>query len=152
LDQFDQSISAARKSINISPSFALGHMALGLALLFAGRASEAITPLEYGSQLSSYDPQNFVDSTCLRARLFSGRVKATLESAARALQVRQNWWTSLEAIVCCYAALEKWDEAHRYVQLMKSVKKPTGDVMAPLNAHNPVWAEQVAIALQKAGA
>lgn len=152
LNRFDQSISAARKSIDISPSFALGHVALGMALLFAGRAPEATAPLEYGLRLSPYDPQNFVWFNMLAlARLFSGRAEAALESAARALQVRPNWWTSLEVIVCCYASLEKWDEARRYGQLMGSVTRPPGDVMAPLKAHNPIWAEQMAVALQKAG-
>lgn len=153
LNRFDQSISAARKSIDISPSFALGHMALGMALLFAGRASEAAKTLEYGLRLSPYDPQNFVWFNMLAlARLFSGRPEVALESAARALQIRPNWWTSLEVMVNCYAALEEWDEAKRYVQLMESVTKPPGDVLAPLKAHNPIWAEQLATALQKAGA
>ena len=152
-NRFDQSISAARKSIDISPSFALGHLALGMALLFAGRASEATVPLEYGIRLSPYDPQNFTWFNMLAlARLFSGRPEAALESAARGLQVRPNWWTSLEVIVCCYASLEKWDEARRYVQMMETITKPTGDVMAQLKVHNPIWAETVAIALQKAGA
>lgn len=152
-NRFDQSISAARKSIDISPSFALGHLALGMALLFAGRASEATIPLEYGIRLSPYDPQNFTWFNMLAlARLFSGRPEAALESAARGLQVRPNWWTSLEVIVCCYASLEKWDEARRYVQMMGTITKPTGDVMAQLKVHNPIWAERVAIALQKAGA
>ncbi len=151
-NRFDQSISAAQKSVDISPSFALGHMALGMALLFAGRASEATAPLEYGLRLSPYDPQNFVwFNTLALARLFSGRPEAALESAARGLQVRPNWWTSLEVIVCCYAALERWDEARRYGQMMETVTKPTGDVMAPLKANNPIWAEEIAIALQKAG-
>ena len=152
LNRFDQSISAARKSIDISPSFALGHVALGMALLFSGRAFEAIKPLEYGLRLSPYDPQNFVWFNILAlARLFSGRAEAALKSAARALQIRPNWWTSLEVMVNCYAALEEWDEARRYAQLMESVTKPPGDVLAPLKAHNPVWAEQLATALQKAG-
>jgi tetratricopeptide (TPR) repeat protein len=49
-ERFEQSISAARKAIGISPSFALGHFVFGMALLFSGRASEAIAPLEYGER------------------------------------------------------------------------------------------------------
>jgi tetratricopeptide (TPR) repeat protein len=152
-DRLEQSISAARKAIEISPSFALGHFVLGMALLFSGRASEAVAPIEYGLRLSPYDPQNFVWFNILAlARLFSGRAEAGLEAAARALQVRPTWWTSLEVLVCCYAALAKWDEARRCAQQMASVTKQPGDVLAPLKTHNPAWAEQMTNALRKASA
>jgi pentatricopeptide repeat protein len=150
-DQLDQSISAARKAIAISPSFALGHLVLGMALLFSGRASEAIGPLEYGLRLSPYDPQNFVWFNLLAlACLFSGRTKTGLEAATRALQVRPNWWTSFEVVICCYVALGKWDEARRCAQQMASVMKLPGDVLAPLKSRNPVWAERIDTALRRA--
>ncbi len=150
-ERLDQSVSAARKAIEISPSFALGHLVLGMALLFSGRASEAVVPLEYGLRLSPYDPQNFVWFNLLAlARLFSGRTEAGLEAGARALQVRPNWWTSLEVLVCCYAALGKWDEARRCVQQMATVIKQPGDVLAPLKSHNRAWAEQIDSALRRA--
>src|ERR1051326_5871242 len=146
--RFEQSISAARRAIDISPSFALGHLVLGMALLFSGRAAEAITPLEYGLRLSPNDPQNFVWFNVLAlARLFSGRPEARLEAAARALQVRPNWWTSLEVIICCYAALNRWDEARRYARDLTRVAKQRGDVLASLKAHNPRWNEQMRGAL-----
>src|SRR4029434_3430981 len=40
-ERLEQAISAARKAIEISPSFALGHCVLWMALLFSGRAAEA---------------------------------------------------------------------------------------------------------------
>src|SRR5262245_5065834 len=152
-DRFEQSISATRRAIEISPSFALGHLVLGMAFLFSGRASEAIAPLEYGLRLSPYDPQNFVWFNILAlARFFSGRAEAGLEAAARALQVRPNWSTSLEVLVCCYAALGKWDEARRCARQMASVTRQPGDVLAPLKAHNPAWREQMTSALSRANA
>jgi pentatricopeptide repeat protein len=152
-ERFEQSVSAARKAIEISPSFALGHFVLGMALLYSGHASEAIAPLEYGLRLSPYDPQNFVWFNVLAlARLFSGRAEAGLEAAGRALQVRPNWWTSLEILICCYAALGKWDEARRCAHEMSAVTKLPGDVLAPLKAHNPNWTEQMSSALRKASA
>ncbi|HKS85519.1 MAG TPA: winged helix-turn-helix domain-containing protein [Pseudolabrys sp.] len=149
--RLEQSISAARKAIDISPSFALGHLVLGMALLFSGRAFEAVPSLEYGLRLSPYDPQNFVWFNLLAlARIFSGRAEAGLEAAARALQVRPNWWTSLEVLVCCYAALANWDEARRCARQMTTVAKQPGDVLAPLKSRNPAWAEQMDSALRKA--
>jgi TolB-like protein len=150
-DRFEQSIGAARKAIEISPLLALGHLVLGMGLLFSGRATEAIASLEYGLRLSPYDPQNFVWFNLLAlARLFSGRAEAALEAAARALQVRPNWWTSLEVLVCCYAALGKWDEARRCTQQMDCVTRQSGAVLAPLKSHNPRWADEMNNALQKA--
>ncbi len=152
-EQFEQANSAARKAIEISPSFALGHLVLGMSLLFSGRASEAIAPLEYGLRLSPYDPQNAVWLNALAlARLFSGRPEAAFEAAARALQVRPKWCTSLEVMVCCYVALGKWDVAQNYAQEIASVTKQPGDVFAPLKVHNPRWAKQMNSALQKARA
>ncbi|OKO68295.1 winged helix-turn-helix domain-containing protein [Bradyrhizobium sp. AS23.2] len=152
-DQFEQSISAARKAIEISPSFALGHLVLGMAVLFSGRASDAISPLEYGLRLSPHDPQGFFWFNALAlARLFSGHAEAGLKVAARALQIRPNWPTSLEVLVCCHAALGKWGEARRCAQQIAGVTSPSDDVLAPLKAHNPAWTEQMTRALQTAKA
>ncbi|MDA9427140.1 winged helix-turn-helix domain-containing tetratricopeptide repeat protein [Bradyrhizobium sp. CCBAU 53380] len=152
-DQLEQSISAARKAIEISPSFALGHLILGTALLFNGSATEAISPLEYGLRLSRHDPQGFAWFNMLAlARLFSGRPEAALEAAARALQVRPNWPTSLEVLVCCCGTLEKWDEARRWAQQIAGFTSPSDDILAPLKAHNPAWTEQMASSLRRAQA
>jgi tetratricopeptide (TPR) repeat protein len=151
--EFDQAISAARKAIEISPSFALGHLVLGMALLFSGRAADAIAPVECGLRLSPYDPQNFVWFNILAlARLFSGRAEAALEAAARALQVRPTWRTSLEVLACCYAALGKWDETRRCAQQMLGSSGQPGGVLEPLKTHNPEWAEQMANSVRKAQA
>ena len=129
----EQAIRAVRKAIEISPSFALGHLGLGMALLFSGRASEAIAPLEHGLRLSPYDPQNFVWFNMLAlARLFAERGEAALEAAIRALQVRPNWWTTLEVLTCCYAKLDRWDEARSCARDMGKVEKQPGDVLAVL--------------------
>src|SRR5690606_21039730 len=59
-DAPEQAVLAAERAIEISPSFALGHLVLGMAHLFRGSASEAISPLEHGLTLNPHDPQNFV--------------------------------------------------------------------------------------------
>jgi Rhodopirellula transposase DDE domain len=69
--QLEQAIRTTRKAIEISPSFALGHLRLRMALLFSGRASEAVTPLEHGPRLSPYDPQTSSGSTCSPWPVFS---------------------------------------------------------------------------------
>lgn len=152
-ERFEQSISAARKAIDISPSFALGHLVLGIALLFSGQAGEAVAPLQRGLRLSPYDPQNFVWFNVLAlAHLFSGQAEAGLEAATRAQQVRPKWWTTLEVLICCYAALGKWNEARNCAQEMATVAKQPGDVFAPLKAHNSAWAEELNKAFSRARA
>jgi pentatricopeptide repeat protein len=66
------------------------------------------------------------------------------------LQVRPNWGPTMEVLVCCYAALGKWDEARRFAQQMAQSTRQPGDVMAPLRAHNPQWDAQMKDALGKA--
>lgn len=56
----DRAIQAGRKALELSPSFALGHLVLGLALLSAPGDQEAAGPLQHGLRLNPYDPQNFV--------------------------------------------------------------------------------------------
>src|ERR1700687_3827915 len=76
------------------------------------------------------------------ARRDSGFVQSLVSqnSEPLVLQVRPNWWTSLEVLVCCYAALGKWDEARRCAQQMDSVTRQSGAVLAPLKTYNPSWA------------
>jgi tetratricopeptide (TPR) repeat protein len=148
--ELEQAIRAARRSIEISPSFALGHLGLGMALLFAGRASDAITPLEYGIRLSPHDPQHFVWFNMLAlARLFTGREADALEAAIRALQARPDWWTTLEVLTCCYVRLGRWDDGRNCAREMGKVEKQPGDVLAVLRAKNPDWTSQINEAIRK---
>jgi TolB-like protein len=150
-DRLEQAIKASRKAIAISPSFALGHLGLGMALLFSGRAAEATAPLAYGLRLSPYDPQNFVWFNILAlAHLFAGEREAGLEAAVRAQQVRPNWLMSLEVLICCYAALDRWDEARDCARLISREAREASRLLAPLKANNPGWKEQMDTAISKA--
>jgi tetratricopeptide (TPR) repeat protein len=149
--QLEQAIRAARKAIELSPSFALGHLGLGMAQLFSGRASEAIAPLEHGIRLSPHDPQHFVWFNMLAlARLFTARADEALEAAIRALQVRPDWWMTLEVLTCCYGALDRWDEARTCARDMSKVEKLPGDVLAVLRTKNLDWTAQMQRAVRKA--
>jgi len=139
-NQLDQAIRATRKAIAISPSFALGHLGLGMALLFSGRALEAIAPVEQGLRLSPYDPQNFSRYNILAlARLFADQQESALDAAVRAQQVRPNWRTTLEVLTCCYAALNRWDEARDCLRQSETATQQAADVLGPLKLNNPQW-------------
>src|SRR3954451_11766016 len=72
----DAAIEAARRSIFLSPSFALGHLGLGSAMLFAGQPQEAIRAFELGLRLNPFDPQGFAWQFNLAAScFFSGEPK-----------------------------------------------------------------------------
>jgi len=88
----EQAILAAETAIELSPSFALGHLVLGMAHLFGRRASSAIAPLQRGLRLSPHDPQNAVWFNVLAlAQLFTGDPESALLTAARALRNRPDW-------------------------------------------------------------
>jgi len=150
--ELDQATRAAEKAIEISPSFALGHLVLGMARLFNGHALEAIPSLDYGLRLSPFDPQNFVWFNVLAmAYLFGGASQRGLECAVRALKIRPAWRTTLETITCCHAASGSLDQARAYAEQMRDLDQLSGDIFAPLKAKNANWAAQLTRLLRDAG-
>ncbi|TMJ78652.1 MAG: adenylate/guanylate cyclase domain-containing protein [Alphaproteobacteria bacterium] len=147
----ERATRAAETAIALSPSFALGHLALGLARLSAGKAAEAIAPNEHALRLSPFDPQNFAWLGNLAlAQYFAGSREAALQTAMRALAIRPGWVPTLETLAICCAALERFDEARGFVEQMCQLEKPP-DVFAPMKAHKPEWAAEMASMLRKAG-
>ena len=55
---------AAQSAIDLNPSFALGHLVLGMARLFDGDADRAVAPLRHGLTLNPNDPQNVAWRVC----------------------------------------------------------------------------------------
>jgi TolB-like protein len=151
-DALGRAVVAAERSVELAPGFALGHLVLGTARLFSGRAEDAVPPLERGLTLNPYDPQNFVWYDLLAlARLFSGQADLALQSAFKALQIRPLWRPILETICCCQVALGRLEEARQIIGEMRALEKPAGDVLAPLMARNPLWRKQLSASLQAAG-
>ena len=74
---------AAHRAIDLNPSFALGHLVLGMARLFDGDARRAIAPLEHGLTLKPNDPQNVAWYILLAdAQLLDGQPNRALDSAS----------------------------------------------------------------------
>ncbi len=150
--EFDQATRAAEKTLEISPSFALGYLVLGMARLFNGQASEAVAPLEHGLRLSPFDPQNFVWFNVLAmAHLFGGASQRALDCAVRALKIRPAWPTTLETMTCCHAASGSPEKARACVEQMRNLERLPGDIFAPLKAKNANWATQLTEMLRDAG-
>ncbi len=148
-----QAIRCAEKAIELSPSFALGHLVLGMARLYDGQAQAAVEPLEHGLMLNAHDPQNFVWHNLLAyAHLFAGQADAAIASGSNALKIRPTWRPTFETLVCCYATIGRPDEARRFAREAERLESPAGDALAPLRQLNPSWSRQIAALLEAATA
>ncbi len=137
-DAPDQAERAATKAIEIGASFALGHLVLGMARLFGGKAEAAIAPLERGLRLNPNDPQNFVWQNLLAlAQLFAGHPERALAAVNQALAVRPGWPRTHETLACCLVALGRADAAHGSLQAYDGARDA---VLGPLRRRNPAWA------------
>jgi TolB-like protein/Tfp pilus assembly protein PilF len=151
-DAPDQAVIAAEKAIEISPSFALGHLVLGMGTLFRGDARAAISPLERGLTLNPYDPQNFVWYNLLAlAHLFADHADKALAAAIKALKIRPAWRPIYKTLACCYVALGRPQEAGPYIEQMRQLEEPSGDASGPLWSRNPHWTGEFVSLLKKAG-
>ena len=56
----------------------------------------------------------------------------------------------MEVLTCCYAKLDRWDQARECAREMGNAEKLPGDVLAVLRAKNPDWTAQISAALRKA--
>jgi TolB-like protein len=143
-DRIPQAVLSAERAIELSPSFALGHLALGMAHLFGGDAAAAAGPLEHGLQLNPLDPQNAVWFNLLAlARFFAGDLFGSLETARSALRSRPDSRPLAITLAGCYAALGKWNEARGAVQLANRLHADGDTVLVPFRRNNPQWAEQL---------
>jgi adenylate cyclase len=151
----ERAMRAAETAITLSPSFALGHFALGFARLNAGQAVEAIVPFERGFRLSPFDPQNFVFLGGLAlAQYFAGRRDAAIETAMRALSIRPDWVFTLEMLAIFCAAVDRLEEARTFVEQMRHLGKQPDlfvEMFVHMKVRRPDWAEEMASMLRKAG-
>ena len=143
---------AAEKAIESSPSFALGHLVLGMARVLSGDAVAAIAPLEHGLRLNPHDPQNFVWNNLLAwAHFFAGMPAKALVCATRTMKIRPGWRPALETAACCHVKLGQRDAARTAVAQARELGALIGDVLAPMRRHNPAWAAVMEAALREAG-
>jgi TolB-like protein len=149
---FEQAMRAAERAIELAPGFALGHLVLGMARLYAGTAAEAVGPLARGLRLNAYDPQNFVwYNTLAWACLFSGDAPRALECSRRAQEIRPDWPAAVESAACALAVLGRLGEARGCVQRLARVPANSSDALEPLKRHNPQWQRQISDWLRQAG-
>jgi TolB-like protein len=144
---------AAQSAIDLNPSFALGHLVLGMARLFDGDAARAVAPLRHGLALNANDPQNVAWHILLAyAELLSDMPDKALESANRALALRPVFGPTFEVLCYCTMALGRGEDARRWAERMKEVDSPEGRFTAPIRASRPGYHKRIARLLEKATA
>jgi TolB-like protein len=142
---------AAQSSIELNPSFALGHLVLGMARLFDGDASRAVAPLRYGLTLSPHDPQNVTWHILVAyAELLGDMPDKALESANRALALRPVFGPTFEVLCCCTMALGRRDDADRWSKRLKELDGPEACFLDPMRANQPDYAKRISLLLGKA--
>jgi tetratricopeptide (TPR) repeat protein len=143
-DSFDLAIRAAEKAVEVSPSFALGHLVLGMAHLYSGNAESAILPLEQGLALNRHDPHNFVWYNILAlSQLYRGESEAGLRQAEMSLKIRPQWRSAMETLAACCAELGKVDAAREWREQLAELTPAPGDALQPLWRRNPAWAARM---------
>jgi TolB-like protein len=148
-DSFALAIRAAQKSVELSPSFALGHLVLGMSTLFSGEAVKAEEALERGLRLNRNDSQNFVWYTLRSlACLFGRRPEVALRCAVESLKIRPTWRPALDAAAASCAALGNLEEARHWASQAATVPEASGDALQPLWRNNPDWATELRQLLQ----
>jgi TolB-like protein len=148
--EFRQAMRAAMRAIDLSPGFALGHLVLGMATLYSGRAEEAKACLQHGLRLNWSDPHNFAWFDLLAlAHLLTGRAEEALEAATEALHLRPDWQVTLETMALCCAAANRIEDARRYVDALQKGPAYPSDLLRPLKAHNPDWRSEIQKLIQE---
>ena len=150
-DRLPQALLASERAIDLSPSFALGHLVLGMARLFEGDAGGAIEPLDRGLRLNPHDPQNQVWFNLLAlAHFFAGDLLLATATARLGLKSRPDARALARTLGCCLAASGDWDEARQVAHLAQSLPEPVPDALDPFRARNPEWAGRLAELLARA--
>ena len=114
--------AAAQRAIDLSPSFALGHLALAWSRLFAGRASAAIDPLLRAFRLDPTDNQAFLWLGYLAlAYYLAGDLDEAVERAGDAVGMRPESYTGQCALACSLAMLGREAEARHALDNLQRV-------------------------------
>jgi DNA-binding SARP family transcriptional activator/Tfp pilus assembly protein PilF len=121
-------VDELKRSVELSPSFALGHYTLGFVEGQSGDPAAAIAATNYSRKLSPFDPLQFaMMATRAYAHLRLDQRAEAAEWAVRAT-ARPNAHAHILAIAAqCLALVGRTDEARRYVARLRE-KLPRYDV------------------------
>ena len=85
-------VSHGERSVELNPSNSVSYVQLGIAQIYAGRASEGVSSIEKGLQLNPHDPRNNIYYTHLAdGYLNTDRYDEAVEAANMALRQRSDF-------------------------------------------------------------
>jgi adenylate cyclase len=119
--EHDLAIPELEIALDLNPSLAWGHYGIGAALVFSGRAKEAIPHLENAIKLSPRDPN--MGSFLVRmaeAHLFMGNYDRAVEWVKKALHQPNFQWSRYAALLSALGHLGRLDEASRVLEDLRS--------------------------------
>ncbi len=114
--EYPPAISELGTALELNPSLALAHYGLGAALVFSGKAADAVSHLESAIRLSPRDPN--MGSFLVRiadARYFLGDYEGTVGFALKALGQPNFQWSRYAVLIAALGQLGRHDEARRYL-------------------------------------
>jgi adenylate cyclase len=127
-----EALEQARKTIALNPNFGFGHFRLGQVLVYSGRASEGVAPIERSIRYSPYDPQLGAMYRMLAFTLFhAGDYERAVAEAENAL--RLNDVPAAAVMAASLVKLGKVEEAQRLFSqdLYAAARQRTGSAAAP---------------------
>jgi TolB-like protein len=149
----ERTVAAAERAIELSPSFALGHLVLGMGQLFRGDAPAGAAALAHGLALNRHDPQNFVWYDLLAiAQLLCDDADAAVRSAGESVKIRPSWRPAFATLAACYAAAARPAEANAAFRQMQELPEADSGVLLPQMKRSPQWQERIAALLRSAEA
>ncbi|AWI57495.1 hypothetical protein AB395_00001841 [Sinorhizobium fredii CCBAU 45436] len=154
MGRLNRAMEAAQRSIDLSPSFALGYMLLGMSRLFLGRAALATEPLQRGLRLSPHDPLAFLWLHFLAfAHFLAGESDKALQPALDAAAKRPDLPSTHCALACCLAELGRQREAEQAVAEMSRSSSAGQEELGEFVSRfvNPDQRERIRESLRKGG-
>jgi adenylate cyclase len=150
--QHERALGELRSALNLNPSFALGHMAFGWALLRAGRFDEAITETSRALSLSPLDNfSGFYTTIHGLALLGARRFEEALPFLRSSVAAFAGYSGHYNTLISCCGHLGMIDEAREYIAARNRIGPPLRLAVLRDNlsrfAHRDIFIE----GLEKAG-
>ena len=117
--QYDRSINAFERGIELNPSLVMGYSFLGGTLAGFGRPDEGIAMIEKAIRLSSHDPFLYERHLGVAAaHLMAAHYEEAVGSAKRSLELKPDQPGPYRVLAASYGHLGRVDEARAALDVM----------------------------------
>jgi adenylate cyclase len=128
LRDYDRSIAAHKRALEINPSCPLASGVLGGALLQKGEPQGSIPYTEFAIRSNPRDPSVFFRYTNMaRAHLMLGNYQTALEWTEKAIVRKPQWPGAYLVAAACWFHLNKMDEGRKFAERYLAIV-PTGSL------------------------